>query len=70
MKLGDESEVRQVEEAPHWPPPVLGDSRKEKQTARCGDAERESFLFRSFRKKKRRKKALVILNLHRGIIVF
>lgn len=38
LKLRDESEVRQVEEAPHWHPPVLGDSWQETQAARCGDA--------------------------------
>lgn len=52
MKPGDESEVRQVEEAPHWHPPVLGDLRKEMQTARCGNDEKESFLFQRGEKEK------------------
>lgn len=29
MQLGDESEVRQVEEAPQWHPPVLGLAEKD-----------------------------------------
>lgn len=39
------------------------DSRKEMQTARCGDDEKESFLSQSLGEEKSGKKSIVVLNL-------
>lgn len=52
MQLGDESEVRQVEESPQWHPPVLGLAEK-MQIARCGDDGKESFLLSQLRERRK-----------------
>lgn len=45
MQLGDESEVRQVEESPQW--------QKKMQIARCGDDGKESFLLSQLRERRK-----------------